>query len=179
MKHSINHTPSPQPSPVGRERVPEGRVRDIHIRPRSLGMGGRPGAFPLFLALVLLSGGTSLALEFPKPGSEAKSGELVLAGTNLPAGPATLGTLTVPENRDRPGRLIYLPLVVLHSKAKTPQAPIFIFQLEDGSRSWAGSVTRRSGSRRTDSSRPSLTNDGCALREGRLARACACPGRML
>jgi hypothetical protein len=52
-------------------------------------MGGRPGAFPLFLALVLLSGGTSVALEFPKPGSEAKSGELVLAGTNLPAGPAT------------------------------------------------------------------------------------------
>lgn len=34
-------------------------------------------------------------------------GDLTTARTNLPAGPATLGTLTVPENWDKPAKLIH------------------------------------------------------------------------
>jgi hypothetical protein len=53
---------------------------------------------PTLLTVLALTAATSVALEFPKPASQAKAGALATIKTNLPAGPATLGTLTVPEN---------------------------------------------------------------------------------
>jgi len=82
---------------------------------------------PTLLTILLLTGGRSVALEFPKPVENAKAGDLTTAKTNLQAGPATLGTLTVPENWDQPAKLIHLPVVVLHSPAEKSKEPIFIF----------------------------------------------------
>ncbi len=85
----------------------------------------------LLLSLSQLPGGRALAQESAPVSLTIEGGSHELAGESYPA---DIGTLTVSENRRRPGsRPIELPLIRIHSIGDNSAEPIFVLQGGPGS----------------------------------------------